>query len=191
MGQSQWNPAEVQETEHKITDETALNPADRRALLKLIEQQLKGVDVSDIKALASETRVKLNDLDGDGIPEVIAQGSGPACSANGDCATWQICSPTGNCPFWIFKKKKLGYVVILSRGAVQNFTVQRTRKNRYRDLVLGMHGSAREQDLRLYQFRGGRYRNVGCYNASWSYIDKNGEERDLKIPRVTPCQGYR
>ena len=126
--------------------------------------------------MAAATRVKLVDLNGDGTPEIIAQGIG------------DVCSPTGNCPFWVFQKVASGYKVVLEKGAVQSFTVQPTRSNGYFDLVLGMHGSATEQGLYLYQFGQGRYRSIACYYANWSYLDDNGRVRELKEPRITPCR---
>ena len=126
--------------------------------------------------MAAATRVKLVDLDGDGRPEVIAQGIG------------DVCSRTGNCPFWVFQRVASGYKVILEKGAVQTFTVQPTRSNDYSDLLLSMHGSATEQELYSYQFGHGRYRSIACYDANWSYLDENGRIHELKRPRITPCR---
>ena len=85
------------------------------------------------KSDAADTRVRVVDLNGDGVPEVISQASG------------DICSPTGNCPFWVFQKAGTQYRLILEKGAVQDFTIQPTQTSGYFDLVLGMHGSATEQ----------------------------------------------
>jgi hypothetical protein len=76
----------------------------------------------------------------------------------------------------------------LEKGAVQDFTIQPTQTNGYFDLVLGMHGSATEQSLFLYQFRDGRYRRTGCYDANWTYLGKDGEYHHLKQPRITACK---
>jgi hypothetical protein len=172
-----WTASEELTGKQTMTKLT-LSKSDRAALVRALSQQLKGshTDESD---LVSITRFKSIDLNGDGIPEIVAQASG------------DICSPTGNCPFWIFQKTAASYKVILKRGAVQTFTIQKIRSDQYLDIVLGMHGSATEQDLRLYRFKDGQYRNAGCYNANWSYIDKNGEEHELKKPRIARCVGYR
>lgn len=143
-------------------------------LLNALTARFKGD--SNAKSKAADTRVRLVDLNGDGVPEVISQASG------------DICSPTGNCPFWVFQKTGAKYRLILEKWAVQDFTVQPTQTNGYFDLVLGMHGSATEQGLFLYQFRDGRYRKAGCYDANWTYLGKDGEYHDLKQPRITPCK---
>jgi len=98
-----------------------------------------------------------------------------------------MCSPTGNCPFWVFRKMKAAYRLLLEKEAIQTFTIQRTQTNGYLDLVLGMHGSATEQGLFVNQFRDGRYRRTACYDASWTYLGNDGENHDLKVPRITPC----
>lgn len=142
-------------------------------LLQALTKQFR--DELEPSETAAATRVKLVDLNGDGIPEIIAQGIA------------KVCSPTGNCPVWVFQRVASGYKVILERGAVQSFTVQPTRSNGYFDIVLGMHGSATEQALYLYRFGQRRYRKTACYDANWSYLDENGKVHELKEPRITPC----
>jgi hypothetical protein len=138
--------------------------------------QLK--DDPEAVKLAAETRVKFVDLNGDGVPEVIAQPVGNN----------YVCSPTGNCAFWVFQKTAGGYKLIAEKGAVQTFTIQRTRTNGFLDLVLNMHGSATSRGLYVYRFRDGKYRRTDCYGANWTYLGKDGEVHDLEEPRITPCK---
>jgi hypothetical protein len=152
-----------------------ISEAERAALLNAVATQLK--DDPEAMKLAAETRVKFVDLNGDGVPEVIGQPVGN-----------HVCSPTGNCLFWVFQKTADGYRLIGKKGAVQTFTIQQTRTNGFFDLVLGMHGSATEQGLYVYRFRDGRYRRTDCYDANWTYLGKDGEVHDLEEPRITPCK---
>lgn len=180
-----WDPDQSQELDVKdtITRVKGLGEADRNALIEIIEAQLQrnmgdegGGSMQQWRAPAAQTQIKLVDLNGDGVPEVIAQGVGDdAC-----------CSPTGNCPIWVFMKTKPGYKVLLRANSIQTFTIQRTKTNRFRDLVLAMHGSAFDQGLYLYRYSNGKYRNTACYNASWRR--RVGDDyQDLKHPDVTPC----
>ena len=78
---------------------------ERAELLDALAEQFKGYPQPTENA--AETRVKLADLNGDGVPEAI-------CQATDD----ESCSPTGNCSFWIFQKGATGYKLILSRPAM-------------------------------------------------------------------------
>jgi hypothetical protein len=120
--------------------------------------------------------IKLIDLDGDGIPEVMAQEIGLKAG----------CGATGNCPVWIFQRSERGYSVLLHSQA-QTFTIQPTKTKRFHDIVLGLHVSATEADLTEYRFEGMAYRKTGCYEAGWTYLGKDGEYHDLREPRMTPC----
>ena len=173
----QWNWRDTQSLTGIETVATSkdISADDRAMLLDSLLPQFK--NSANPKEQALQTRVKLVDLNGDGVPELICQASG-----------FDLCSPTGNCAFWIFQKTPAGYRRLLSRGSVQNFTIQPTRTSGFADLVLGMHGSATEQVLSLYRFREGQYRKAGCYDASWQYLGKDGEYHDSKQPRITPCR---
>jgi hypothetical protein len=153
---------------------------ERAAIVKALTNQPKA-EVRDtdseekLEESALDTRVKLVDLDGDGIPEIIAQGAGVP-----------ECSPTGNCPFWILRKSHDAYRVLFQRGAIQTFEIQRTRSNGFSEIVVEMHGSATERGLKLLRYSEGRYHETGCYEANWSVLEGD-VVRDLKEPRLTPC----
>jgi hypothetical protein len=160
----------------------ALTPEERKALIEAISVLLRpgrkiGSAASEKKLLndVKNTNVKLVDLNGDGIPEVIAQGSGE-----------EYCSPTGNCDFWVFMRSGNGYKLILNKGAVQTFAISSKRTNGFNDLVLGRHGSAFEKDLFIYRFADRKYRLGPCYSASWESL-VGDEWQELKNPIISPC----
>jgi hypothetical protein len=169
-----WDWHKTQTAKNTVTKNAEITAAERASLLAVLMQQF--ARELQPKALAAETRIKLVDLNRDGVPEIVAQAVG------------DLCSPTGNCPFWVFQKSASGYKLILERDAVQSFTIQPTRTNAYFDVVLGMHGSATERGLYLYEFSQGRYRRVACYAANWTYLDENHEIHELEEPLITPCQ---
>jgi hypothetical protein len=70
---------------------------------------------SELRKAAQDTRIKMIDLNGDGLPEVVAQGM-------------IGCGATGNCPFGVLRKAKQGYELIL-KGEAQTFTIQKSNSN--------------------------------------------------------------
>jgi hypothetical protein len=127
---------------------------------------------SELRKAAQDTRIKMIDLNGDGVPEVVAQGM-------------IGCGATGNCPFWVLRKAKQGYELILE-GEAQTFTIQKPSSSGFRDIVLSRHGTSSSGDLSHYQFHEGAYLAVACYGYDWTVLE--GEKvRELKEPRITPC----
>lgn len=126
--------------------------------------------------VALDARVMMVDLNGDGVSEVVTQGSGKYC-----------CSPTGNCAFWIFEKAPSGYTLLLQRGAVQRFAIAPQRTQGFYDIVVAMHGSATESTLRVFKYNHGHYGVAACYNEAWSVLEGD-TVRELKEPQVTPCR---
>ncbi len=127
---------------------------------------------SELRKAARDTRIKMIDLNGDGVPEVVAQGM-------------IGCGATGNCPFWVLRKAKQRYELILD-GEAQTFTIQKSSSNGFRDIVLSRHGSYSSGDLSHYQFHEGAYQKMGCYAYDWTVLE--GEKvRDLKEAHITPC----
>jgi hypothetical protein len=127
---------------------------------------------SELQKAVLDTRVVLSDLNEDGVPEVLAQGM-------------IGCGATGNCHFWVLRKAKQGYELILE-GEAQTFTIQRPTSNEFHDIVLSRHGSYSSGDLAHYQFHDGTYQTVGCFDYYWTVLE--GENvRELKEPRLIPC----
>jgi hypothetical protein len=57
---------------------------------------------AELLGLSKLTAVKLFDVTGDGVPEVIVE-----------LRSDEMCSPTGNCPWWVFGKRSTSYAPIL------------------------------------------------------------------------------
>lgn len=163
-----------------VGSNTSLNVRDREALLKAIEAKLRSGDADsdnspekELESSARDTRIRLVDLNGDGVPEVIAQSMGA-----------ETCGAVGNCEFWVFKKTAAGYVSILDARS-QRYSVDETQSNGYLDLTLALHDSATRQQLYLYRLQRGAYRQMGCYEANWR-PEINGPV--LKRPMITLCK---
>jgi hypothetical protein len=180
-----WNAKDWQDLggDDRVSQLKTLTPAERKEILAALVQEFspnKGeadtrTEKESLK-MAEDTRVKLVDLNGDGIPEVIAQASGN-----------EQCSPTGNCSFWVFTRSDHGLKLILDGHVIQTFTIQPTRTNGFSDLVLGMHGSATDQTLFVYRYVDGRYSRSACYDADWIRMVRD-EPQELKNPLITPCR---
>jgi hypothetical protein len=161
---------------------TKVSTAERAAIAKAIAIQLMpdmgglgGRTEPELEDTALNTPVKLVDLNGDGTPEVIAQGT----PEDGGC------SPTGNCRFWVFQKSGGEYRALISLEAIQSFTIQGSRLNGFNDLVVKTYVSSAESTLKLLRYNDGRYQEAGCYNADWSAA--GGGRHELKEPRLAPC----
>ena len=162
-----WNSRDAQELNWKQNIKALkLSAVKRRALVTAVSAQLQTKDILS-------TRIKEIDLNDDGKPEIIAQASDD-----------NACSPTGNCPFWVFQWSHDHYNPLLE-GQAQTFTIQPLKTDEFHDLVLGFHASATKTRLTEYTFDSTAYRAAGCYEANWSDIDENGERHELKEPRVT------
>jgi hypothetical protein len=180
-----WRKAQELDWKDNIANSKALSDAARASLVDALASQHHSFSVpwdeegwQDLRRrIALEASIKKAALTGEGEEDVVVEGHG---------VIYGGCSPTGNCPFWILRSAADGFVVIL-HGTAQTFTVQPTRTNGRRDIVLGMHGSATLTELRLYKFNGSTYRVSACYDANWQYLGKDGEYHSLKEPNITSC----
>lgn len=180
----EWNWHDSEELTYKQSlQRTNVTPAQRASIRTAIAAQLRpemselGIMSEDtLENLALDARIKLADINEDGVPEVIVQGAGEAAG----------CSPTGNCPFWVFQKAGPGYKLLFRADSVQTFTIQHHRSRGYCDIVVGTHESATEQNLRLFRYRDGIYHNIGCYEAYW-WVFVGSTLHELKNPRISPC----
>ena len=185
----QWNWKDSQE----LSAEQSLRKANltmlrRKAITSVIADQLRPImsepgivrttTMSEIRSEAElrdavlDTRITLIDLNGDGVPEVVAQGM-------------VNCGATGNCPFWAFRKTKVAYELLLY-GEAQTFTIQKSKTNGFHDIVLSTHGSSSSGGLVNYHYKEGVYQEAGCYDYDWTVLEGD-EVRELSEPRVTPC----
>jgi hypothetical protein len=103
----QWNWRHGQELSAEQSLRKAKVTAEqRKAIAGAISDQIRpmmaDLDIeseTDLLKAALDTRVKLIDLNADGVPEVLAQGM-------------VNCGATGNCPFWVLRKGKANYEVL-------------------------------------------------------------------------------
>lgn len=124
---------------------------------------------------AADFRIKLVDLNSDRIPEIIAQANG---------RSW--CGASGNCPFLVFRKAGSSYESMLAdMDEYQGFTLTKRRTGGYLDLIFSRHESAYQQQLSVYKFRDGKYRDSGCYEANWNREDQAPASKE---PIITKCQ---
>ncbi|HKS83079.1 MAG TPA: hypothetical protein VJR23_16365 [Candidatus Acidoferrales bacterium] len=154
-----------------------IDDSERTVIAKAIEAQLRP-DMADLgihsegqlAKAALDTRVKMIDVNGDGTPEVIAQGM-------------KGCGVVGNCSLWVFRKVGNHYGLILS-GYGQTFTIQTESTKGFKDIVVASHSSATDSALTLFRYDGSRYQAAGCYDANWAPLE-NGIVHQLKEPRIT------
>jgi hypothetical protein len=159
---------------------TKIAAPDRDAIAKAIAEQLQPempeIDLPQLEDIALEAPVKLLDLNGDGVPEIIAQGT----PVDGGC------SQAGNCRFWILQKSEHEYKLLFYRADVQSFTIQSSRSKGFTDIAVKTHSSATGSTVRLVQYHDGEYHEAGCYLASWA-VRQGDAGHELNEPRLTPC----
>jgi hypothetical protein len=171
-----WSEGTAHEldTRHTIKSAADLNAYQKAKLTDAVVRQLKshqslneffvGMPEKKLHDLAADTRIELIDLNGDGMPEVIAQaqGLGP-------------CGGTGNCIFWIFQMRPTGIVLLLdtfqSEAGFRAIAVRPWSTDGFRDIVLGSHGSATTRNIVWYRYSMDRYRSWKCYS-----LDREGDK---------------
>ena len=115
-----WDRRRSQELSRKqsIGRTENLSRTERDRLIAAIADQLSDYDFQtdeERKKAPEDARVKYVGLGKKGDSEVIVQA--------GDST---LCSPTGNCAFWILRRQGKSYVPLLKAEA-QTFTLQQTR----------------------------------------------------------------
>lgn len=181
-----WRKAQELDYHQTIRRSSELSPVKKTSLIEAIAARMRpfqaelGIDSDrELRTISANTRMKLVDLNGDGVAEVLAQASGLEAG----------CGATGNCTFWVFQETPAGFRTLLDTlkdglGGIQVFTVASTRANGFNDLVLGSHDSATEATLFVYRFRDGRYRVTECYHADWWCMECS-PPRALDEPKIT------
>ena len=174
-----WRRSEALTSKQSLRHAKIAAP-ERDAIAEAIANQLRPempeIDLPQLEDIALDAPVKLVDLNGDGTPEVVAQGT------PGDGG----CSQAGNCRFWVLQKADREYKLLFYQADVQSFTLQSGRSNGFADIVVKTNGSATESTVRLLQYRQGVYHEAGCYVASWT-VREGDAAHELKEPRLTPC----
>ena len=154
-----------------------LTDPERAAVLETIVNKLKpalaerGYDDARIREIASTTRVRFVDVGAESV--LMAQGLG----VEGGCDILI------NCPFWIFRHGKDGYMLMLQADAA-SYTAQPSVTDGYSDLVLALHTTPSENRLTLYKYADGKYAEAGCYKATFA-PPKQGES--IAEPEIAPC----
>jgi hypothetical protein len=173
-----WDWRKVERLKETLS-QAQLSDSDRTALSAALSAEL-GPPLANLSAEEQDpdVRIRLLDLNGDHVPEVIAQATG---------RFW--CGATGNCPFLVFRKSGKTYESVLAKGEFyeyQGFTVMQQRSGGYFDLVFNQHESATRQALLVFKFRDGKYRASDCREANWEV--PGDEAATAKEPRITPCR---
>jgi hypothetical protein len=113
------------------------------------------------------------DLNRDGKPELIVHGINDICG-----------------PYWcanrIYRKTKAGYQLLLDGGDIQDFELQKTFTNGYRDVMAASHGSAFDSGLELYKYDGKRYGLKACFERHYNNRENSrGHLHVSKRPKIT------
>ncbi len=184
-----WSRRKAQELgyDQTIRRSSELSPDKKASLIEAIAAEIRPFNADlqisserELRELSAKTRIKLVDLNDDGVVEVLAQ-------ANDFKAG---CGGTGNCPFWVFQETATGFRKLLETrgkdgiGGVEVLTVAALRTNGFNDLVLGAHDSASEMTLFVYRFRDGQYRVSECYDADWWCMECS-PPGGLEEPKIT------
>jgi hypothetical protein len=82
------------------------------------------------------------------------------------------CGATGNCSFWVLRRKVKAFDVLLATHMVQTFSVDGHFTHGFRDLKTFSHVSASESGSVLYRFNGAEYRATECAHVRYE-LDEN------------------
>lgn len=175
----EWrNQEAIGRTAPSLNNTPNLTEAERAALLEVVVKRLhkplsdRGYDDDRIREIASTTRLRFLDL-GEDKPVIMATSLG----LEGGC------DALVNCPFWIFRYRKDGYVGMLETVAA-SYTIQPSATGGYSDLVIARHITATENRLTLYKYQEGKYVDAGCYTATFA-APKDGE---IQNPEIALCK---
>lgn len=92
----------------------------------------------------------------------------------------ELCSPTGNCSFWIIDLQHRR--ILLRSIAVQTFAIDRISSRGLPDIITGTTNRATETDLIRWHDEGAQYIRQSC--ATVYYADDDGIT--YKEPKLTP-----
>lgn len=131
-------------------------------------------DARDSLDCAMMLDVKKIDLNRDGRAEILLRGNNS-----------NLCSPVGNCAFWIYEKKDGKYRKLLASTDFWEITemgdqIQTRRTNDYSDILLKGHFTASDTTYELYKFDGTKYKQSKCSvetpipgtsdNPKWKFV---------------------
>lgn len=114
------------------------------------------------------------DLNRDGQKEFLLRGK-----------NFNLCSPVGNCAFWVYGKKGKKYRKLLDSTDFWEITamgsqVKKSKTKGYFDILLKGHMTASDTTYELYKFDGTRYKQSKCLvetpisgssdNPKWEFV---------------------
>ncbi|HEY6374105.1 MAG TPA: hypothetical protein VIX90_01135 [Edaphobacter sp.] len=134
----------------------------------------------EIKEYVERADCSFEDLDGDGVPELIMEGQGS-----------EECAGVGNCALRVFRKQGGEYKLVLSSVA-QTLMVDRSAHKPL--LVLYTHNSATAGDLTTYSLpRSASARKVMECGVFWNnspFIGENTPGRPSGAPILQQCRYF-
>jgi hypothetical protein len=132
-------------------------------------------DARDSLDCALMLDVKELDLNRNGRKEILLRGNNS-----------NLCSPVGNCGFWIYEKKGRKYRKLLASTDFWEITamgeqVKKSTTNGYFDILLKGHFTASDTTYDVYEFNGTKYKQSKCSvetpipgssdNPKWKFLD--------------------
>lgn len=134
----------------------------------------------ELKAYVERADCKLEDLDGDGVPELIMEGQGV-----------EECAGVGNCALRVFRKQGGEYKLVLSSVAE---TLMVDRSGNKPLLVLYTHHSATAGDLTTYSLprSANAKKGMEC-GVFWNNSPFSGENtpgRPYGVPTLQQCRYF-
>jgi hypothetical protein len=134
----------------------------------------------EIKEYVERADCRFEDLDGDGVPELIMEGQGA-----------EECAGVGNCALRVFRKQGGVYKLVLN-GVAQTMMVDRSGVKPL--LVLYTHNSATDGDLTTYALpRSANARKVMECGVFWNnspYSGDNTPGRGAGVPTLQQCRYF-
>ena len=115
------------------------------------------------------------------VPLAMKGEMGLAVQGRGFC----YCSATGNCAFWVYRKTKGEYCLVLEADMVQVFGLLHSREQALPILIVWSHDSGTERSANVFRFNGTKYEAAGAWIESYEYAGTNGNVRVSKKPKIT------
>jgi hypothetical protein len=175
----QWDWRHAQRWPLKPNLKTAnLDPKQRKAIFEVSRRAFvddKDWTENEPESIWDDTiwseRVRLIDLDGDRVPEVLLWGAGPESSGD------------GNSTFRILKKSGATYKILYD-GFAEALNIDHRGDPSHPTIVLYGHDSVSEGSIELYQIgKDGVFHLLAAYKVNWPDAQFRGRE-----PVLTPTK---
>jgi hypothetical protein len=166
-----------------LANSKEITDLEREAVVKHVEAEVRpwtsDLEIHSEQALRKlvlRMRVKLVDLDGYGVPELVLQAFGIN----------EGCGAVGNCPVWILQKSHDVYTDLLDTPvSAELITLGPGRTSGFLDITFAARDSASEKKLHLYRVRDGKYHMSACYDANW-LSNSDPTQALRRQPAITP-----